>query len=97
MNTKNDPHGPCRGRTGRNAVHHDCSVSHHRKQPTRRETRKAAIPRYRCAFCGQRKPEADLIGRDGSLLFCVPCAAALDALRDGADDALTILRGSRQC
>ena len=46
--------------------------------------------RFVCSFCGKSRPECDLLGPDGPLLFCGRCVTALDALHDGADDALAI-------
>lgn len=48
-------------------------------------------PRH-CCFCGELTPEADLVGRDRSLLFCEQCVTGLDGLYDGADDALAVFR-----
>ena len=83
--------------TSRNTVHHHCSVSHHRKQPTRREARKAAIRRFACSFCGELKPEADLVGHDRALLFCSQCVNALDGLDGAPVDALSVFQGSMEC
>lgn len=82
--------------TGRNADHHYSSVPRRGKQPAPRESKDPAqtrvdlARRFFCAFCGKSRPESDLVGRDGRLLFCGRCVTALDALYDGADDALTI-------
>ena len=45
---------------------------------------------FTCSFCGKSRPKCDLLGRDGRLLFCGRCVTALDALHDGADDALVV-------
>lgn len=92
-----DPLGPCRGRTGRKAIRCNDSSLVTRKQPEpkRRKSILMRTDRYRrffCAFCGETRPEGDLTGRDGRLLFCERCVTALDALCDGADDALAVLR-----
>ena len=84
------PRPAAHGATGQNAVRSNRRRSTRRIQPARREARKAATQRFTCSFCGKSRPESDLIGRDGALLFCGRCVTALDALRDGADDALAI-------
>lgn len=52
------------------------------------------LRRFSCSFCGKSRPECDLIGRDGALLFCGRCVTALDALHNGSDDALAIWKES---
>lgn len=84
------PRPAAHGAPGQNAVRPNHRRLPRRIQPAGREARKAATRRFVCSFCGKSRPECDLMGRDGSLLFCGRCVTALDALRDGADDALAI-------
>lgn len=78
--------------TSQNTSHNYRSAHRFRKQPAPPEMKKRPLRRFDCSFCGNSRPESDLIGRDGALLFCGRCVTALDALRDGADDALAIWR-----
>lgn len=48
-----------------------------------------------CWFCGERRPVRDIIGFDRKVRICRQCTTGLDALRDGAADAVCILR--REC
>lgn len=97
MKRKNDPHGPCRDRASRNSFQFDRRHFARRLQPEPKGgvvllTHADLARRFFCAFCGKSRPESDLIGRDGRLLFCGRCVTALDALHDGADHALAVWR-----
>ncbi len=98
MSKKNgDPHGPCRGRTGRKAVRFNDRPVAVRKQPQPEPCKpilaRADLARtFFCAFCGATRPEGDLVGRDGALLFCSQCVDALDGLDGAPVDALAVFR-----
>ena len=97
MKRNSDPHGPCRGRTSRKSLQLNPRQFAQRLQPEPKSgevvlARADLARRFFCSFCGQSRPECDLLGRDGRLLFCGRCVTALDALHDGADDALAVWR-----
>lgn len=80
------------GPAGGDRSYNNSSQPCRRKQLALREMKKPLLRWCRCSFCGELKPESELVGRDRSLLFCDQCVTALDALCDGADDALAVFR-----
>ena len=97
---KNGPPSARERTTGRNTVHHHGSTPRCRKQPQPKLcklilTRAELARTFFCAFCGETRPESDLTGRDGALLFCGRCVDALEALHHGTPiDVLALLRGN---
>lgn len=87
---KNGPPSTGERTTGPKVVRLHHSTLRRRKQPPPSEMKKRPLCRFTCSFCGKSRPESDLVGRDGVLAFCGRCVTALDALHDGADDALAI-------
>lgn len=47
---------------------------------------------FECGFCGEWRPWAEHGFNDHGVRHCTQCVDALDALRDGVDDALAIFR-----
>lgn len=47
---------------------------------------------FRCGFCAGWRTWEDHGFNDGGIMHCAQCTDALDALMDGSDDALRILR-----
>ena len=92
-----DPHGPCRDRAGRKAVRFNDRPVAVPKQPQPKSgdvvlTRADLSLRFFCSFCGATRPESDLVGRNGSLLYCSQCIEGLDGLDGAPVDALTVFR-----
>lgn len=73
----------------------DCSFLHWVKNPEAHI--QAIMPEipdgFRCGFCAHWREHWCLAFNDCGVAFCATCADALDALRDGAADALAIWRG----
>ena len=82
------------GKTGGFNDHVDPSHTRRRRQPPPSETKRPALRRYACSFCGELRPDEDLVGRDRALRFCSRCTLALDGLSGAPVDALMILRGN---